>query len=93
MMKSTGIFPDFMKVTNICAIYKDKGEVIHLDSYRGIYLVTIFRTILMKMIYEIIGARKMKNIRNHIRNHIFVVNSIMHDVLSKKTKSLLISWC
>ena len=29
-----------------------------------------------------IGARKGKNIRNHI----FVVNSVIHDVLSKKTK-------
>ena len=29
-----------------------------------------------------IGARKAKNIRNHI----FVVNSIIHDVLSKKSK-------
>ena len=28
-----------------------------------------------------IGARKQKNIRNHI----FVVNSVIHDVLSKKT--------
>ena len=30
-----------------------------------------------------IGARKKKNIRNHI----FIVNSIIHDVLSKKSKS------
>ena len=95
-IKSTGIFPEFMKVTNICAIYKGKGEVTDLDSDRGIFLVTIFRTILMKMIYKDkydiidgsmsdsnIGARKMKNIRNHI----FVVNSIIHDVLSKKSKS------
>ena len=29
-----------------------------------------------------IGARKRKNIINHI----FVVNSVIHDVLSKKTK-------
>ena len=29
-----------------------------------------------------IGARKNKNIRNHI----FVVNSVLHDVLSKKSK-------
>jgi hypothetical protein len=28
-----------------------------------------------------IGARKQKNIRNHI----FVVNSVIHDVLSKKS--------
>ena len=30
-----------------------------------------------------IGARKHKNIRNHI----FIVNSIIHDVLSRKSKS------
>ena len=66
-----------------------------LDSDRGIFLVNLFRTILMKMIYKDkydvieasmsdsnIGARKQKNIRNHI----FIVNSIIHDVLSKKSK-------
>ena len=95
-VKSSGIFPAFMKVTNICAIYKGKGALTDLDSDRGIFLISLFRTILMKMIYkekyEIIdqsmsdsniGARKKKNIRNHI----FVVNSIIHDVLSKKSKS------
>jgi hypothetical protein len=54
-------------------------------------------TIMMKMIYRDkygvidesmsdsnIGARKNKNIRNHI----YVVNSIIHDVLSKKSKVL-----
>ena len=58
------------------------------------FLVSIFRTILMKMIYKEkysiidqsmsdsnIGARKNKNICNHI----FVVNSIFHDVLKKKS--------
>ena len=58
-------------------------------------MVSLFRTILMKMIYKDyypvidgsmsdsnIGARKNKNIRNHI----FIVNSIIHDVLSKKGK-------
>ena len=72
-IKSTGIFPNFMKVTNIFAIYKGKGELTDLDSDRGIFLVGLFRTILMKMIYrdkyEIIdgsmsdsniGARKKK---------------------------------
>ena len=65
-----------------------------LDSDRGIFLVSVFRTILMKMIYSDeyetmdksmsdsnIGARKGKNIRNHI----FIVNTIIHDVLSKKS--------
>ena len=85
-----------MQYANICAIYKGRGEVSSLDSDRGIFLVSLFRTIMMKMIYKEkyniidgsmsdsnIGARKHKNIRNHI----FVVNSIIHDVLSRKTKS------
>ena len=61
-----------MNVVNISAINKD------LESERGICIVMILRTILMKMIYvdkygvidksmfdSNIGARKNKNIRNH----------------------------
>merc|ERR1711954_250745 len=68
--------------------------MLSLESDRGIFLITIFRTILMKMVYNDkyqtidqsmsdsnIGARKQKNIRNHI----FVVNSVLHDVLQKKS--------
>ena len=41
-----------MRKTNICALYKGKGEITDLDSDRGIFLVFLFRTILMKMIYK-----------------------------------------
>ena len=94
-IKETGKIPDFMRLTNISAIYKGRGEKASLESDRGIFLVSLFRTIMMTMIYlrkyniveenmsdSNIGARKRKNIRNHI----FVVNSIIHDVLSKKSK-------
>ena len=94
-IRETGRFPSFMQKFNICAIYKGKGSVMDLESDRGIFLVSIFRTIFMKMIYRDkydiidksmsdsnIGARKNKNIRNHI----FIVNSIIHDVLSRKNK-------
>ena len=94
-IKATRKIPAFMRIINISAIYKGKGEMTDLDSDRGIFLVSLFRTILMKMIYKDkyyiieasmsdsnIGARKKKNIRNHI----FIVNSIIHDVLSKKSK-------
>ena len=94
-MKFTGIIPSFMKFINICSIYKGRGEVTDIESERGIFLVSIFRTIFMKMVYKDkydviessmsdsnIGARKRKNIRNHI----FVVNFVIHDVLSKKSK-------
>ena len=94
-VKETRTLPEFMQKTNICAIYKGRGDMLSLDSDRGIFLITIFRTILMKMVYQDIyplidilmsdsniGARKQKNIRNHI----FVVNLVIHDVLKKKDK-------
>ena len=31
IIKETGIIPPFMRVTNICAIYKGKGEVNNLE--------------------------------------------------------------
>ena len=84
-----------MNVVNIHAIYKGKGEKTDLESERGIFIVSILRTILMKMVYNDIydkvdsimsdsniGARKGKNIRNHI----FVVNSIMFDGFQSKKK-------
>ena len=93
-IKETRKFPISMQKINICAIYKGKGDVNDLESDRGIFLVTILRTILMKMVYKDkypvidksmsdsnIGARKNMNIRNHI----FVVNSVIHDVLRRKS--------
>ena len=92
-IKRTRKFPSFMRKINITTIFKGRGEVTDIESDRGIFLVSLFRTIMMKMIYQEyyqviensmsdsnIGARKNKNIRNHI----FIVNSIIHDVLSKK---------
>ena len=97
-IKETDTIPKFMNVVNIAAIYKGKGEFMDLESERGIFLVSTIRAILMKMIYsekcEVIeksmsdsniGARENKNIRNHI----FVVNSILHEVLSSKSKEAI----
>ena len=94
-IKETGRIPAFMRCANISAIYKGKGEKTDLESDRGIFIVSIFRYILMRMIYKEkysyieesmsdsnIGARKNVNIRNHI----YVVNSVIHDVMSKKSK-------
>ena len=51
-IKETGIIPSFMRVANISAIYKGRGEVTDLNSDRGIFIVSIFRTILMKLVYK-----------------------------------------
>ena len=69
-----------------------------LENERGIFIVSIFRSMLMKLIYQDkyeeidsnmsdsnVGARKKKNIRNHI----FIINGIIHDVLSSKKKKAI----
>ena len=92
-IKSEITFPEFMRLANICSIYKGRGERMLLESERGIFIVNIFRNILMKMVYkdkyEIVdrsmsdsnvGARKKKSIRNHI----FVINGVINEALRKK---------
>ena len=94
-IKSESSFPDFMKNAEVTSLYKGKGSKNDLGNDRGIFIVSIFRTILMKLMYKDvyddidesmsdsqIGSRKNKNIRNHI----WVVNSVIHDVLRTKKK-------
>jgi hypothetical protein len=90
-------FPEFMEWADIISIYKGKGEKLDLNSDRGIFIVNIFRSILMKLVYNDkyptvdsnmsdsnVGARKGKSIRNHL----FVVNGVINEVIKDKTKSL-----
>ena len=82
-----------MELANIISIYKGKGEKIDLSNDRGIFIVSTLRSILMKLLYNDsydflesnmsdsnIGARKGKSVRNHI----FILNGIIHDVLTNK---------
>ena len=91
------IIPEFMEWANITSLYKGKGDRLDLTNDRGIFLVTVFRGILMKLIYNDkydildknmsdsnVGGRKGKSIRNHI----FLINGIIMDVLSSKSKSI-----
>ena len=88
--------PAFMQLADIVAIYKGKGDKLSLENDRGIFILNIFRSIMMKMIYaekyEIIdqnmsdsnvGARRKKSIRNHL----FILNGIINDAINNK-KSL-----
>ena len=42
-IKKTKVIPAFMRIANISAIYKGKGEMTDLDSDRGIFIVILFR--------------------------------------------------
>ena len=94
-MKEQNQVPDFVRLADVTTIYKGKGEKSDLNNDRGIFIVTIFHSLMMKLIYkdiyEIIdasmsdsqiGSRKGKNIRNHI----WVLNSVISDTLSSKKK-------
>ena len=83
--------PDFMKTANISNIWKKKGDKMDIDSYRGTYIVNIFRSLILKLIYQDkmkvidshitdfqIGGRKGRNVRDHI----FIVNGIIQEALS-----------
>ena len=94
-MKLKNEIAEFIRLADITTIYKGKGPKSELVNDRGIFIVTILRTILMRLIYvdyysllddsmsdSQVGARKGKNIRNHI----WIVNGIISDVLSSKSK-------
>ena len=95
-MKAENYIPDFIRFADVATIYKGKGEKNDLENDRGIFLVTTFRSILMRLIYKDkyqvidsnmsdsqVGGRKGKNVRNHI----WILNGIICDVLSTKKKN------
>ena len=90
-------YPDILKLSNITSLYKKKGERSNLDNDRGIFNTVKIRSILDKMIYNEhyatidnsmspsnIGARRNRNIRDHL----FVINAIFHDIRESKNKSI-----
>ena len=97
-IKQLKVIPSFMRFANITTVPK-KGSVTNLENERGIFRVDVIRSILMRLIYnekylEIdrnisdsqMGGRKGKGCRNNI----FVLNGIIHDVLSSNKKPILL---
>ena len=83
--------PDFMKKVAITSLYKNKGSKSDFSNQRGIFNVSKVRSILDKILYQDvyetidqelsysnIGARKGRNIRDHL----FVVYAIINDVIN-----------
>ena len=86
-------FPREIQLANITSIYKNKGSRLNLENDRGIFIVSVLRKILDKLIYEDkyediesemsdsnIGARRGQNIRNHL----FIVYGIINSVLKEE---------
>ena len=89
-VKVNFFFPAFMQLSNISSLYKNRGSRFSLDNDRGIFILTVFRKVLDKLIYQDkhseieknmsdsnIGGRKGKNVKDHL----FIIYGIINSVL------------
>ena len=97
LVRRKQIYPDILTPSNITSIFKNKGRKNDLNSDRGVFNVVKLRTILDKLVYQDnyeiidenmscsnIGARKNRNIRDHL----FVVNGVLNDALYNKREDI-----
>ena len=98
-LKRTKMIPKFMNYSNITTVPK-KGSTILLKNERSIFRVSVIRSILMRLIYNMkysdidenmsdcqMGARKGKGCKNNL----FIINGIIHEVMkSKKMTPILL---
>ena len=91
------IYPVIFQPSNISSFHKNKGKKDDLNNDRGVFNVVKIRTILDKLIlndkYDVIdgsmscsniGARKGRNIRDHL----FVLNGILNEANQNKQKNI-----
>ena len=87
------MLPEVLELCDISSIWKKKGSRNDFENYRGIFRVTIIRSILDRLIYNDeyptidsnlsdsnVGARKGRNIRDNI----FVLNAVTNSVKKGK---------
>ena len=93
MILETFYIPDELMKADIISIWKKKGSRLDLSNDRGIFILSIFRKILDKLLYMKlyphiekgmsdcnIGSRKGKNVRNHL----FIVYGVINSVLKER---------
>ena len=94
-IKNQQVFPESLSQCNITSLYKNKGSKKDFGNYRGIFRVTVIRSILDKLIYNDeydnidehltdsnVGVRRNRNIRDNI----FVMNAVLHNVRKRNLK-------
>ena len=96
-IKFKQLYPEILELCDISSIYKLRGSRNSYDNYRGIFRVTILRSILDRLIYNDeyktiddnltdsnVGARKDRNIRDNI----FVLNAISNSIINGKEEEV-----
>ena len=93
-MKDEMFIPDCLKTAHVTILHKKNCRT-DLNNWRGIFVCSGLRSVLMKLIYDRtyekvnasmtdsqIGARKKESVRNHL----FILNSIISDVMGSVKK-------
>ena len=96
LVKKTQTYPSILSPANISTFWKKKGDKSDLENDRGVFNVTKIRSIMDRMIYNDlydiidanmscsnIGARKNRNINDHL----FVINGVINDIIHSKNSS------
>ena len=97
IIKAQQTVPESLKLCNVTSLYKNKGSRKDFENYRGIFRVTLLRSILDRLIYNDeypgieenmsdsnVGARSKRNIKDNI----FVVNAITNSVVKRRLKGV-----
>ena len=92
------MIPKFMNFANITTVPK-KGSRLELRNERGIFRVSVVRSILMHLIYETKYPKIDSNMsdcqtggskKKGCKNNIFILNGLIHEVMkSKKMKAIM----
>ena len=90
-IKESLFIPDYMRKQNITTIYKNKGSRLDMKNDRGIFILTSLRRILDKLIYRDkyemidqnmsdsnIGARRGRQVKNHL----FILHGVINSVIN-----------
>ena len=91
-IKTDQKYPEILESCDITPIFKLKESRNDFKNYRGVFRVSVFRSILDRLIYNDeyktiddkltdsnVGARKGRNIRDHI----FVINAITNSIVKE----------
>ena len=91
-IKDHYVEPDFMSLANITSFWKGKGSRHDIEYERGIFILLVIRMIKDKMIYndtkgniKISDSQVGGRTEYSIRNHLFVIYSVLNSVIQKES--------
>ena len=92
-MESEHKIPEVLSVCNITSLFKHKGSNKDFDNYRAVFRVTVFRSILDRLIYNNCHSTIDENLTDgnvrawksqNIQDNLFVIGAVINFVINGK---------